>query len=740
MFGARIVTLVAICLLICSDVTAWRRRRRRRCDWYWNAWSACSTTCGPGTQRRTAGGCGAPGPETRDCNVRCYNGATVLTSSCVCRPGYTDTCCDKRISCWTLHAPSHGTLSGNFYFGDQVTVRCNSGYDIQGSPSRTCRDDGTWSGSEATCTRLSCEPLTAPANGGIRGTTFLYSDVVTFYCNSGYELSGSHSRTCEASRLWSGSPATCSRKACQAPIAPLNGYVSGAGHLYTDTMTFSCAVELGYVLQGPSTSVCQADQTWSNGTPTCQLIMCDQLDPSPNVVTVPDTCTTERSRFKENCVLSCEPGFTSSSEQAVLVTTCGASVLPGSTNGSWTESIDDFKCQDITPPRIVCPSDITADNDPGLDSAEVTWAAPVAMDTTGVTPQVLSSITPPQRFTIGIHTLNYTAIDEEGLAASCDFLVEIRDINEVSSERELSIQWDEPTWTDNSGNISDVFRSNNPGSLFYWGVPQLVYYIARDSAGNKGFCNFTVIVKQHACPYQAPPQNGAIACDTWLGGQFCSVSCNRDFDFAREPESLYYCRQEAEGGTWSPFFPSFHEFIFPWPDCTREYAPGAVVGLQVQYYTSDCAVDTEEVRQNFIEQAQMLNFLAQGFCMDEAECNIDNVQVSCGTPATRETRSAKNIITVDFDAIITWNESSSLNGTSVLSVTAQMDLFVLDIETTLANGGFNISVANLTIPTIPGSFSKVTDTVLTCSRGHVLKDSICWPWQLQNAEVGRCFM
>ncbi|XP_078613330.1 uncharacterized protein LOC144883016 [Branchiostoma floridae x Branchiostoma japonicum] len=237
--------------------------------------------------------------------------------------------------------------------------------------------------------------------------------------------------------------------------------------------------------------------------------------------------------------------------------------------------------------------------------------------------------------------------------------------------------------------------------------------------------NFLFFLLEHTCPYQAPPQNGAIACDTWLGGQFCSVSCNRDFDFARAPESLYYCRQEAEGGTWSPFFPSFHEFIFPWPDCTRKNAPGAVLGLQVQYYTSDCAVDTEEIRQNFIEQAQMMNFLAQGFCMDEAECNIENVEVSCGTPATRGTRSAENIINVDFDAIVTWKEASSLNVSSVQSVTGQMDLFVSDIETTLANGSFNITIGNLTISTIPGSFTKITDTLLTCSQGHVLKDSTC---------------
>ncbi|CAH1275003.1 SVEP1 [Branchiostoma lanceolatum] len=399
---------------------------------------------------------------------------------------------------------------------------------------------------------------------------------------------------------------------------------------------------------------------------------------------------------------------------------------------------DDFRCVDTTPPVIVCPSDITDDNDPGLDSAQVNWTAPVATDTTGVIPVVLGSVTPPHSFTIGIHTVNYTAIDGNGLTASCGFQVEIRDItgpvcvscpediNEVSSNLEFPIYWEEPSWTDNSGNVVDVFRSHTPGSQFYWGAPQLVYYIARDDAGNMGFCNFTVIVEQHSCPYQAPPQNGAIACDTWLGGQFCSVSCNRDFDFAREPESLYYCKQEAGGGRWSPFFPSFQEFIFPWPDCSRKNRPGAAVGLQVQYYTSDCDVDTEAIRQNFIEQAKMMNFLAQGFCMDEAECNIENVQVSCGTHAARAARGhAENIISVDFDVMVVWKESSSFNGSSVQSVTTQIDFLVLDIENTIADGGFNISVGNITISTIPGSFNKIMDTHLTCSLGSVLKNSTC---------------
>ncbi|XP_019628227.1 PREDICTED: sushi, von Willebrand factor type A, EGF and pentraxin domain-containing protein 1-like [Branchiostoma belcheri] len=468
---------------------------------------------------------------------------------------------------------------------------------------------------------------------------------------------------------------------------------------------------------------------------THKPITCARLNPLPNAVAYPRNCTMSKTSYLDSCIFSCKPGYSSTNGQTTLVTTCGAPSIPGSSDGTWTEPIDGFNCEDTTPPSIICPGDITADNDPGMDGAEVTWAAPVATDTTGVTPVVLSSVTPPHRFTIGLHTLNYTAVDEAGLSFSCHFQVEIRDItdpeciscpediNVFSSNREFAIQWDEPTWIDNSGNIADVFGSHVPGSLFYWGSPQFVYYIARDNAGNQGFCNFTVTVKQHTCPYQAPPRNGALACDTWLGGQFCSVSCNRDFGFAREPESLYYCKQEEGGGRWSSLFPSFQEIIFPWPDCTRTSSPGVVGTFQVQYYTSDCAVDTEEIRQNFIEQAKMLNAFAVGFCMDEAECNIDNVHVSCGT--SRGARTTHYFISVDFNLVVHAKESSSFNGSFVQAATAHIDLFVVGIETTIANGAFNISVGNHTISTIPGTFSTAGDTVLMCSQGSVLKDSDC---------------
>lgn len=37
-------------------------------------------------------------------------------------------------------------------FEDTCTVMCDDGYEVTGSNIRTCRSDGSWSGSEAGCT------------------------------------------------------------------------------------------------------------------------------------------------------------------------------------------------------------------------------------------------------------------------------------------------------------------------------------------------------------------------------------------------------------------------------------------------------------------------------------------------------------------------------------------------------------------------------------------------------------
>ena len=57
---------------------------------------------------------------------------------------------------------------------------------------------------------VDCGSLTDPANGQVdltSGTTF--GQTATYSCNTGYNLVGDSTRTCQATGEWSGSAPTC---------------------------------------------------------------------------------------------------------------------------------------------------------------------------------------------------------------------------------------------------------------------------------------------------------------------------------------------------------------------------------------------------------------------------------------------------------------------------------------------------------------------------------------------------
>ena len=76
---------------------------------------------------------------------------------------------------------------------------------------------------------------------------------------------------------------------------------------------------------------------------------------------------------------------------------------------------------------------------------------------------------------------------------------------------------------------------------------------------------------EHHCQHYDPPLNGALTCERRLNNRFCTVSCNEDYEFSREPESVYFCASdESTRGAmaWSP--PPFgnQDVLIPWPDCS----------------------------------------------------------------------------------------------------------------------------------------------------------------------------
>ena len=59
---------------------------------------------------------------------------------------------------------------------------------------------------------IQCPALSDPENGACTTTGTGVGDTATYTCNSGFEISGSDTRTCQSNGDWSGSAPTCEGK------------------------------------------------------------------------------------------------------------------------------------------------------------------------------------------------------------------------------------------------------------------------------------------------------------------------------------------------------------------------------------------------------------------------------------------------------------------------------------------------------------------------------------------------
>ena len=79
---------------------------------------------------------------------------------------------------------------------------------------------------------VQCLPLTNPDNGTINCSLGddgvpSYEDICRFTCNSGYELTGSDTRTCQSDGSWSGIDSVCGRSTYIAMYTFFMIYVYG---------------------------------------------------------------------------------------------------------------------------------------------------------------------------------------------------------------------------------------------------------------------------------------------------------------------------------------------------------------------------------------------------------------------------------------------------------------------------------------------------------------------------------
>ncbi|BFZ03662.1 hypothetical protein BsWGS_06701 [Bradybaena similaris] len=170
--------------------------------------------------------------------------------------------------------------------------------------------------------------------------------------------------------------------------------------LYGSRCTYIC--NPGYELNGPTFSDCLRNSAWRNNKPTCKEVSCG---PPPSIPRGNLSCTDHT--YTSTCGVTCtDVGYSLQ----------GPSNITCQRNKTWTQP---GVCVDIKPPVIHCSETLTAYAQPHLTHSTVDWKLPNASDNSGQFVNVTSQPKPGFNFTLGVHKVEFTAIDSSGLKSVC---------------------------------------------------------------------------------------------------------------------------------------------------------------------------------------------------------------------------------------------------------------------------------------------------------------------------------
>jgi gliding motility-associated-like protein len=290
-------------------------------------------------------------------------------------------------------------------------------------------------------------------------------------------------------------------------------------YIATDAAGFVTVCQFNIIVEDTElpTIVCPADMIVNVSPSTCAGL----------VVLTPPT-------FADNCpdfvvtgpIISPISGLISGGQWPVGIYTVSYIITDASGNQdscSYTVTVND----NSAPVIVGCPDNITVNNAPGLCGANVSWAVPSALDDCGVI-TFTSTDNPGDFFTVGTHTVIYTAIDASGNVDSCSFVITVID-NEfpsvsdcpdnivVSTDAglcEAIVTWTVPTATDNCGVVT-VTSTNNSGDVFPVGTTTVTYtFTDGANPANVSICTFTVTVVDNEAPVIADcPQDTTVSSD-----------------------------------------------------------------------------------------------------------------------------------------------------------------------------------------------------------------------------------
>ncbi|XP_039996882.1 sushi, von Willebrand factor type A, EGF and pentraxin domain-containing protein 1 isoform X2 [Xiphias gladius] len=522
------------------------------------------TACPPGTYKPegTPGGLSTclPCPDLQHTS---QPGSTSL-NDCVCKLGYQPigmTC--QVVYCQALSPPENGFFVQNVcnnHFDAACGVRCQPGFDLQGTSIRLCQADGTWSGIPTSCIVRSCPPLSRPQHGFLRCSDggASYRAECQVGCERGYRLEGDFRLTCQANSQWSGPQPRCVEVRCP-PIAALKNIFltpPACGRRTASPGSFCLLTcRQGYSLQGNRKAVCTGSGNW---TANVHKAVCTDAEP-PWIQCPLDIVAETDERHGTANVSWNVPSANDNSKEEVVV-----QVKPV-----------------YTPPQLF-----------PIGKETITY---IATDRSGN--QANCS------FTVTVTDTEPPVIDR------CRSPPTVQ-----ATEMETAVVWEVPQFSDNSGGRLTVTSSHAPGSLFPAGET-LVQYTATDAAGNSRTCNLTITVQGTTCDQPYVPVNGEFICSEEEEGVNCTLHCKDGYSFTQDAVHSYFC---AYNGVWEPPYSPDR------PDCSvNRIANNGFKPFEMLFKASRCD-DVNLVKSFTGEFNTKLGSVLPNICSsDEVTCKLE---------------------------------------------------------------------------------------------------------------------
>ncbi|XP_070848579.1 complement decay-accelerating factor isoform X2 [Chaetodon trifascialis] len=185
--------------------------------------------------------------------------------------------CPKPQGTGNIVLTNEALLINNFPEGSVATLECANGYVKEtGSGITTCVD-GNWTEPDIICIKKDCGPPKPQPNMSFNtsGGT-LFGDMITVFCDKGYQISGSSFKWCYATG-WSGR-AKCKIVTCDRPAEVANGRSSWDSQdvpTYGEIIHYHC--NEGYTLVGKDSIVCGESGVYDSQPPECKGVTVERI-------------------------------------------------------------------------------------------------------------------------------------------------------------------------------------------------------------------------------------------------------------------------------------------------------------------------------------------------------------------------------------------------------------------------------------------------------------------------------